>query len=127
LLVEDNPADVLLIREALEEHSIRADIYVLSDGEKAVRFVENESREVAPPDLVILDLNLPRKTGREVLQHIRASQTLGKVRVVVLSSSDAPRDMEESFRLGITKYIRKPSSLREFMKIGGVLRELLTK
>ena len=67
LLVEDNPADVLLIREALEEHSIRADIYVLSDGEKAVRFVENESRELAPPDLVILDLNLPRKTGREVL------------------------------------------------------------
>jgi CheY-like chemotaxis protein len=127
LLVEDNPADVLLIREALEEHSIRADIYVLSDGEKAVRFVETEAKGLAHPDLVILDLNLPRKTGREVLQHIRASETLGKVRVVVLSSSDAPRDMEESFRLGITKYIRKPSSLPEFMKIGGVLRELLTK
>ena len=127
MLVEDNPADVLLIREALQEYSVRADIYVLSDGEKAVRFVESDSRELPVPDLVILDLNLPRKTGREVLQHIRASDTLGKVRVVILSSSEAPRDMEESFRLGITKYIRKPSSLPEFMKIGGTLRDLLSQ
>lgn len=125
--MEDNPADVLLIREALEEHSIRADIYVLSDGEKAVRFVESEAKDLPNPDLIILDLNLPRKTGKEVLQHIRASEKLGAVRVVVLSSSDAPRDMEESFRLGITRYIRKPSSLPEFMKIGGMLRELLAK
>ena len=126
-LVEDNPADVLLIREALEEHRVRADVYVLSDGEKAMRFVDTEARALPSPDLVILDLNLPRKTGREVLQHIRDTEMLGSARVVVLSSSDAPRDMEESLRLGITKYLRKPSNLTEFMSIGGVLRELMLK
>ena len=125
--MEDNPADVLLVREALEEHKVRADVFVVSDGEKAVRFVEEDVKDLPCPDLIILDLNLPRKTGREVLEHIRASDGLGKVRVVVLSSSDAPKDMEESFRLGIAKYIRKPSSLSEFMKIGGILRELLEK
>jgi two-component system response regulator len=127
LLVEDNPADVLLVREALEEHQVRADVYVISDGEKAVRFVDEEAKDLPSPDLIILDLNLPRKSGREVLEHIRASDRMGKVRVVVLSSSDAPKDMEESFRLGIAKYIRKPSSLSDFMKIGGVLRALLEK
>jgi len=125
--VEDNPADVLLIREALEEHQVRADVYVLSDGEKAMRFVDTDAKALPSPDLVILDLNLPRKTGREVLQHIRKNEILSSARVVVLSSSDAPKDMEESLRLGITKYIRKPSSLVEFMSIGGVLRELVAK
>ncbi len=127
LLVEDNPADVLLVREALEEHKVRADVYVVSDGEKAVRFIDDEAAALPCPDLIILDLNLPRKSGREVLEHIRASEMLAKVRVVVLSSSDAPKDMEESFRLGIARYIRKPSSLSEFMKIGGTLRGLLEK
>ena len=70
LLVEDNPADVLLVREALEEHQVRADVYVVSDGEKAVRFVEEDVNDLPCPDLIILDLNLPRKTGREVLEHI---------------------------------------------------------
>ncbi len=126
LLVEDNPADVLLIREALEEQSVRACVYVLSDGEKAVKFVDADAKGLPEPDLVILDLNLPRKTGREVLQHLRMSETLRDVRVVVLSSSDAPKDMEECYRLGITRYIRKPSSLTEFMNIGATLRELLT-
>ena len=127
LLVEDNPADVLLVREALEEHQVRAAVYVVGDGEKAVRYINEEAPALPCPDLIILDLNLPRKSGREVLEHIRANEMLAKVRVVVLSSSDAPRDMEESFRLGIAKYIRKPSSLSEFMKIGGVLRALLGK
>ena len=92
-----------------------------------MRFVDEEAKDLPSPDLIILDLNLPRKSGREVLEHIRASDRMGKVRVVVLSSSDAPKDMEESFRLGIAKYIRKPSSLSDFMKIGGVLRALLEK
>jgi two-component system response regulator len=115
------------VREALEEHRVRADVYVVSDGEKAVRFVEEDAQELPCPDLIILDLNLPRRSGREVLERIRASDLMGKVRVVVLSSSDAPKDMEESFRLGIAKYIRKPSSLSDFMKIGEVLRALLEK
>lgn len=118
---------MLLIREALEEHCVRADVYVLSDGEKAMRFVDTEAKALPSPDLVILDLNLPRKTGREVLQHIRQNEMLGSARVVVLSSSDAPKDMEESLRLGIAKYIRKPSSLTEFMSIGGILRDLVAK
>jgi chemotaxis family two-component system response regulator Rcp1 len=125
LIVEDNPADVLLIREALEEHAVRANVYVVTDGEKALRFIDAGATSVPCPDLVILDLNLPRRNGREVLAHIRASEEMSKVSVVILSSSDAPRDIEETFRLGVTQYLRKPSTLSEFMQIGGKLRELL--
>jgi two-component system, chemotaxis family, response regulator Rcp1 len=123
--VEDNPADVLLIREALEEHGVAADVYLVTDGEKALRFLETEPALLPGMDLIVLDLNLPRRSGREVLAQIRSRDGMKDARVVILSSSNAPRDMEDSFRLGITQYIRKPSTLVEFMLIGGRLRTLL--
>lgn len=125
-MIEDNPADVLLVCEALEEHNVDCELLVASDGEKAVQFIEQASTSSEPcPDLILLDLNLPKHSGFEVLRGIRASSALQRVRVVILSSSGAPEDREETARLGISAYIRKPTRLEEFMKIGGVLKSLL--
>ena len=126
LLVEDNPADVLLVREALEEHSVQAEVLVVSDGEKAVEFIEAaETGDGPKPQLIILDLNLPKRSGHEVLRRIRDSRAVANTRVVVLSSSDAPKDRETAGRLGITDYIRKPSSLEDLSAVGLLLHRLL--
>ncbi|MGH9633004.1 MAG: response regulator [Bryobacteraceae bacterium] len=127
LLVEDNPADVTLVREALEEHRVDCNLVVLRDGEEAVEFIEQvDEGDAACPQLVILDLNLPKKTGREVLERMRTSPVCGRVPVAILSSSDAARDKEVTARLGVSRYIRKPSNLDEFLRIGGILKDLLT-
>ena len=89
VLVEDNAADVGLVREALEEHTVRCGLTVIADGESAINFVDAiDASEQACPDLVILDLKLPRKSGVLVLQHIRASRVCNTVPVVILTSSD---------------------------------------
>jgi CheY-like chemotaxis protein len=126
LLIEDNPSDVLLVREALEEYGVDCEVFVATDGERAVQFIEQAEASVVPcPDLIVLDLNLPKRTGFEVLRVLRDNPTLGRTRVVILSSSDAPRDREDTARLGISDYIRKPTRLEEFLKIGAVLKGLL--
>lgn len=126
LIVEDNRGDVDLIREALEQHQVQLPVLALSDGAQACKFFDEiDALGNAFPSLVILDLNLPRKTGREVLNRIRESPVLGRAPVVVLSSSDTVSDREESLRLGARLYISKPSSLDEFLRIGGVLKDLI--
>lgn len=125
-LAEDNPADVRLLRDALEEHGIEGELILFKDGEKAIRFIDAvEHKAVACPDLVVIDLNLPKKTGRDVLEFLRRSNECGDVPVVILSSSDALRDRVECNRLGVSRYIRKPTRLDEFLGIGAVLREIL--
>jgi DNA-binding response OmpR family regulator len=117
---------VALIRQSLREHGIGLDVVVMSDGEKAVEFLDNLDNGTDPcPALIILDLNLPRTTGREVLQRVRASSRCGKTPVAIFSSSDAAKDREETARLGANRYIRKPSNLDEFLGLGSVLKELL--
>jgi CheY-like chemotaxis protein len=126
LLVEDNPADVRLVRAALEEHGIPGELIVFSDGEKAIQFIEGiEDCSDPCPDLMILDLNLPKRPGREVLRCRDQSGKLRNIPVVVLSSSDAARDREESARLGADLYLQKPSHLDEFLRIGQIVREML--
>ena len=128
LLVEDNPADVNLVREALAEHHVDCDLLVISDGETAIRFVDRlDEEETRCVDLVVLDLNLPRRTGREVLERVRASSACGNVPVMILSSSGAARDVKETIQLGARRYVRKPVALEDFMKIGGVIKELLSE
>ncbi|HSU34001.1 MAG TPA: response regulator [Bryobacteraceae bacterium] len=126
LLVEDNPADALLVEEALNEHQVKAELLVLGDGEKAIRFVEQFDAVSKPrPKLVILDLNLPKRSGKDVLRCIRAIAQWNHVPVVILSSSNAPDDREQTALLGANQYIRKPSQLEEFLSIGAVFKKFL--
>jgi CheY-like chemotaxis protein len=126
ILVEDNPADILLLREALASHQVKSAIFIAHDGDEAIRFLDEIDRTPLPcPDMIILDLNLPRKSGFEVLQRVRSSAKCSKKPVVILSSSEAARDREQAARLGASCYIRKPSSLDDFMAIGGQLKAML--
>jgi chemotaxis family two-component system response regulator Rcp1 len=126
LLVEDNPADVNLIREALDEHQVECKLIHIRDGQRALEFIESLDAEQRPSlDLVILDLNLPRKPGSVVLEAIRASARCPLVPVAVLTSSDNQKDKNEAARLGASVYIRKPSRLAEFLKLGGTFKEMI--
>jgi two-component system, chemotaxis family, response regulator Rcp1 len=126
LLVEDNPGDVVLIRESLEEHKVNCHLFVADDGEKAIQFIDELGADGNPfPALVILDLNLPKRSGREVLRRMRQNMNWASTPAVILSSSGALKDQEETARLGASKYIRKPSNLEAFMEIGGVLKTML--
>jgi CheY-like chemotaxis protein len=127
LLAEDNPADVYLIREALREHGVDATVRVVSDGREVLRLICPEKPEAVVPalDLIILDLNLPRHDGIEILEQLRGSAGLADVAVVVLTSSDSPRDQKIANQLGATCYLRKPSNLEQFLALGEVLKSLL--
>lgn len=125
--MEDNPADVGLVQEALYEHQVRYNLTVLSDGERALELIDRLDREKMDcPDLVLLDLKLPKKGGFEVLERMRTSVQCARVPVVILTSSNAQEDRALAAKLGVTKYIRKPDRLDDFLKIGGVLKAILT-
>jgi CheY-like chemotaxis protein len=127
LLVEDNAADVFFVREALRSEGIDNEIFVAQDGEKAVEFIESADRsDDAPcPQVILLDLNLPRKSGAEVLLRITQSSRLAQVPVVIVTSSDAPADRAETARLGARRYFVKPRDLDEYLKLGLVVRDVL--
>jgi CheY-like chemotaxis protein len=127
ILVEDAEPDVFLVREALQMGGLDFNLRVLDDGEKAVEFIEkvDSSEAETCPHLVLLDLNLPRKTGTQVLERMRQSQRCRRVPVIILTSSDSPKDKEQTARLGANQYFRKPSRLTEFMRLGQIVRELL--
>jgi chemotaxis family two-component system response regulator Rcp1 len=126
LLVEDNAADVHLVRESLALHKVGNELTVLKDGAKAIHYIEAIDRsDVACPKLVVLDLNLPKTSGRDVLKRIRQSPRCAQIPVVILSSSGAHKDREDARILGATQYIKKSSDLSKFMEIGAVLKALL--
>jgi len=129
VLVEDAEPDVLLVREALEQCGLEFDLQVFDDGEQGVEFVDTMDREStsARPDLFLLDLNLPKKTGGQILERVRHSHTCGQVPVVILTSSDSHKDKAEATKLNATGYFRKPSRLDEYMKLGPYVRDLLTR
>lgn len=114
LLVEDNAADVRLMREAFSEQEIDVELLVAGDGEEATRMLRDPFRR---PDLVLLDLNLPRKDGREVLAEIKADPALRSIPVLVLTSSEAERDIENSYALHANVYLRKPLAYTELQAI----------
>ena len=126
LLAEDDPADVFLVREALAEHHVSATLRVIPDGQEVLRLLSPESlaacRNVA---LIILDLNLPRNDGIEILERVRATHELAGVPVVVLTSSDSPRDRMVATKLGATRFLRKPSGLDQFLGLGAIFKDLL--
>jgi DNA-binding response OmpR family regulator len=127
VLVEDAEPDVFLVREALQQNGLEFNLRVFGDGEEASDFFDEIDRDqgVTVPRLLMLDLNLPRKTGAEVLANVRKSARLRSLPVIVLTSSDSPKDRDLAARLGATQYFRKPSRLAEFMRLGAIARNLL--
>jgi chemotaxis family two-component system response regulator Rcp1 len=121
LLGEDNPADVYLIRQALRENGVKHTLQVATHGGEMIASLNAD----AVPDLVVLDLNLPRHDGLEILKLIRENRAYKDVPVVILTSSDSPKDRTAASVLGADSYIRKPSSLDEFMAIGEILQSLI--
>ena len=127
LLVEDNPADANLVEEALEEANLDCELLVMRNGQQVIEMIESLESGAAQemPDLVLLDLNLPKVTGHVVLERVRSSPRFREARVFVISSSDAPADRERAIKMGAIGYFRKPSSLADFMAIGPRLRAIL--
>jgi two-component system, chemotaxis family, response regulator Rcp1 len=123
LLAEDNPADVYLIREALKEHAVECTVRTAADGKEVLALIS--AGGAWNPDLIILDLNLPRHDGIEILQKLRSTEGIARASVVVLTSSDSPRDRQTANELGATRYVRKPSNLEEFLQLGALFKELL--
>jgi two-component system, chemotaxis family, response regulator Rcp1 len=119
LLVEDNPGDVRLTREVLKEGRLRNNLFVCGDGEDAMDFLRQRGKHAnaARPDLVLLDLNLPRKSGREVLAEVKEDPELRAIPIVVLTTSSAEQDILQSYDLHANCYITKPVDLIQFMKI----------
>lgn len=119
LLVEDNPADVRLTQEALKEEKLRNNLNVVSDGVEALAFLRREGKygNAVRPDLILLDLNLPRKGGREVLAEIKNDDKLKSIPVVVLTISEAEGDVLKSYNLHANCYIKKPLDLTQFAKV----------
>ena len=119
LLVEDNPGDVRLTLEALKENKILNQFHVAADGAEAMAFLHRRgAHEDAPrPDLILLDLNLPKKDGREVLAEIKADPKLKRIPVVVLTTSKAEEDIARTYDLHANCYITKPVDLEQFIKV----------
>ncbi|ACL05089.1 Response regulator receiver domain protein (CheY-like) [Desulfatibacillum aliphaticivorans] len=119
LLVEDNPADVDLTRENLEASKILHELYTVHDGVAAMDFLKKRGQysEAPKPHMVLLDLNLPKKDGREVLAEMKADQDLKRIPVIVLTSSSAEEDVVKSYDLQASAYITKPVNLEGFGKI----------
>ncbi|MGH9558330.1 MAG: response regulator [Bryobacteraceae bacterium] len=126
LVVEDAAPDVYLIREALKRAQLDVQLTVFDDGEKAVTFIDELDRGAGVcPNIVLLDLNLPKRSGEMILDRIRHSGRCGQIPVVIVTSSDSPKDKAETARLGATEYFHKPSHLSEFMELGKVVRRHL--
>ncbi|HTI20053.1 MAG TPA: response regulator [Kutzneria sp.] len=119
LLVEDDPGDVLMTREAFEHHKLRNNLHVVADGVEALRFLrrEGEHADAPRPGLVLLDLNLPRKDGREVLAEIKSDESLRSIPVVVLTTSEAEEDILRSYDLHANAYVTKPVDFDRFIDV----------
>lgn len=125
LLVEDNPGDVRLTTEVLKDAKLCNNIHVVADGVEAIDFLRRNGTYSAAvrPDLILLDLNLPRKDGREVLEDIKGDENLKHIPVVVLTTSDAEQDILKSYALHANCYITKPVDLEQFAKVVSSIEE----
>ena len=119
LLVEDNPGDVRLMQEALKEAGVPTQLSIVNDGESALNFLRrgNGYSDSPRPDLIFLDLNLPRRDGREVLAEIKQDESLRRIPVVVLTTSEAERDVTNAYDLHANCYVKKPIDLDKFIHV----------
>jgi CheY-like chemotaxis protein len=124
LIVEDNPADVFFLQHAIRTQGLQADVAVVHDGERAIEYLE-ESGDKNRPDLVIIDINLPKRDGIEVLRKCRFSPSLAETKTMVLTSSDESSDHSRADLLGVNAYIHKPRDIGELSDVGVAIRTLL--
>ena len=119
LLVEDDPGDVLMTQEAFEEHKVGNRLHVVSDGVEAMAYLRREApfADAVRPDLILLDLNLPRRDGRQVLQEIKNDESLRQIPVVVLTTSQLDEDILRSYQLHANAYVTKPVDFEQFIKV----------
>ncbi len=119
LMVEDDPGDADLTKELLEEAKVFINVNVVEDGVKAMSYLRQEEPypNAVRPDLILLDLNLPRKDGREVLQEIKSDPNLKRIPVIILTTSDADEDILRSYNLGANSFVTKPVGLSQFAQI----------
>jgi CheY-like chemotaxis protein len=127
LLAEDNPGDVFLVREALVEHRIEHELFVVPDGACALDYIDQIGKTPSAPcpDLFLLDLNLPKVDGHQVLEHFRNHPLCTSTPVVIVTSSDIPLDRERVARLEAARYFRKPKEIDEFMQLGVLVKEVV--
>ena len=125
LLVEDNPADIELVQEALLEGQVNFHLNVVEDGDQAIEFLRRQGNyQRSPrPDLILLDLKMPKKHGLEVMAEIKADKDLRRIPVIVLTSSDSPTDILQAYDLQASCFITKPSDLDEFNRVIGTVRD----
>ncbi len=126
LLAEDNPGDVRLFREALGSLALSFELIVAEDGQKAIAIIKDTASPHAL-DLIVLDVNLPRHKGDEVLRQVRAEPLLGNIPVIVMTSSEAPADKAAATWLGADLYLRKPSDLEELLEVAEVIEKVLRR
>jgi CheY-like chemotaxis protein len=135
LLAEDNDGDVFLVRRALEKRGLSHELVVAHNGEEALIWLDahadghtrpfDNNEHGDAPDLILLDLNLPRVDGGQLLSHIRKSDSFSRTPVIVLTSSDSPKDRQMAMELGANLYFRKPTDLASFMDLGRIIEETL--
>jgi CheY-like chemotaxis protein len=128
LLAEDNLPDVLLVRGLIRDQNLPLNVFTASDGQQAIDFIAGAEHDAdfPCPHVLLVDLNLPKADGFEVLERLRASDRCSNATVLVISSSDSESDRNRAAQLG-AGYFRKPSSYEEFSKLGGILRQLLER
>jgi CheY-like chemotaxis protein len=128
LLAEDNDGDVFLVRRALEKRGLAHELLLAHNGEEALKWLDGHSGEQdagTPPDLILLDLNLPRVDGGQLLSYIRKCDWFSRTPVIILTSSDSPKDRQMALDLGANLYFRKPTDLASFMDLGRIIEETL--
>ncbi|HEY6343875.1 MAG TPA: response regulator [Bryobacteraceae bacterium] len=125
-MVEDNVADLFLVKEAVAAAKLDIDLYFFSDGDEILQFLALiDEDSVRCPELLLLDLNIPKKDGFEVLSYLRSSKRCASMRVVIMTSSSARADREKSASFNVDSYFNKPGSYAEFLTLGNVIRELV--
>ena len=129
LLVEDNPADARLIEEVFKDTDLKNKIYVVKDGVEAMHFLNNvnEYSNAPNPDIILLDLNLPRKDGREVLKEVKENENLKSIPIVILTTSSASEDVVKTYRNHANCYITKPVDFDQFLSVVTAIEDFWLK
>ena len=129
VVVEDNPADVELLRWALEGANVECDLTIIDDGGDAMAFAHQKGKyaDFRKPDLALIDLNLPKHDGWEILEAMRSNRAFAEVPVAVMSSSSRPSERVRMKDLKVERYVTKPADLEAFMRIGAIVKELLAE
>jgi CheY-like chemotaxis protein len=126
IMVEDNPVDVSLVRWVLNAHELSHTLHVIDHGDHALNYIHQLAHEepLRSPTIMLLDLNLPQRDGREILRQIKSTPAVADIRVVIVTGSTNPTDRRETLALGADAYFAKPNHLNEFMQLGDLIKQL---